>query len=100
MLTDSETLSRIDAALSRVEGMLHLHHGGAVLDENGETFAPLDFAQAIATLRDARNALGARPCPPVTLTPARDVIAGFWPTRDLSRFRDSEIRNHASPSNP
>ena len=90
----------IDRALSQVEGFLHLHHGTACLDEGGESFLLLDCAQAIARLREARDALGITSCPPVTLTPAREVIEGFWPTRDLSRFRGNDPRIHATPNTP
>lgn len=88
----------IDAALSRVEGFLHLHHGTACLDEDGESFTPLDCAKAIHALREARDALGVMSCPPASVLPARAVIPDFWPTRDLSRFLGSASRSHAAPS--
>lgn len=90
----------IDRALAHVEGFLHLHHGTACLDEDGASFLPLDCAKAIALLREARDAMGITPCPPVTLTPAREVIKGFWPTRDLSKFRGNDPRTHDAPSTP
>jgi len=98
MLRDN--LNEIDRALAQVEGVLHLNHGGAVLDEDGKAFSPLDFAEAIHLIREARNLLGVTACPPVTVVPAREVIPNFWPTRDLSRFLDTSTRTHADPSTP
>ena len=100
MQRDPKELEQLDALLSQAEGFLHLHHGTACLDEGGESFSPLDCTKAVAKIREARDALGITPCPPVTLRPAIEVVPGFWPTRDLSKFRDTETRTHAAPNTP
>lgn len=100
MRLETKHLAAIDAALARVEGVLHLHHGTACLDEDGDTLTPLDLAAAITDLRAARDALGVAPCAPMAVTPAREVLANFWPTRDLSRFPGSWSRSHAAASTP
>lgn len=86
-------------ALAIIESHICLHHGSAMLSEDGGTFDVLDNEQAIKALHRARCLITGQDSPEPVVVPARDVLGeDFWPSRDLSRFLGNEPESRVAPT--